>query len=54
MQGLESEGRAVPDTIGLRIEENAREMGADFIEAQKAGARQRVRAGKAREPRPVA
>jgi coenzyme F420 hydrogenase subunit beta len=51
-QGLEAEGRTVPQTNGLRIKELAGQMGSGFLEAQKQGARQRVRSGKACEPRP--
>jgi len=52
LEGLRAEGRLVPETAGLRIEELARRMDEAFNAAQEAGMRARVRAGKASEPRP--
>lgn len=52
LQGLDDEGRIVPKTSGLRIEELAAEGSAETNEYQRAGTRRRVRKGKASEPTP--
>jgi coenzyme F420 hydrogenase subunit beta len=52
-EGLKAEGRIVPETHGLRIEELAGEMDDGFIADQTAGTRRRVREGKASEVRPT-
>ncbi len=53
-QGLRDAGRIVPHTERLRLEELARELPADSIEYQRRGTLERVRAGRADEPRPRA
>ncbi len=51
-QGLGDEGRIVPQTHGLRIEELAGELPDSHSIRQREGTRQRVQAGKATEPPP--
>jgi coenzyme F420 hydrogenase subunit beta len=51
-QGLGDEGRIVPRTNRLRIEELAAELPIPVGDAQREGTRRRVREGKATEPRP--
>ncbi len=52
-QGLADAGSLVPRAEWLRIEELAREMPQAFVDQQRAATRERVRAGRNREPRPV-
>lgn len=52
LQGLGDEGRIVPRTDRLRIEELAAELPLPVRDAQREGTRRRVRDGKAAEPRP--
>ena len=50
-QGLGDEGRIVPRTSRLRIEQLAAELPADTNAYQRQGTRRRIREGKATEPR---
>ena len=50
--GLAAEGRTVPRSTGLRLDALARHNGNENNERQLRGTRERVRAGKASEPRP--
>ena len=50
--GLAAEGRTVPRSAGLRLDDLARHNGWENNERQFRGARERVRNGKASEPRP--
>jgi len=52
-QGLEAEGRLVPESSGLRIRELAETMDAAFLRQQREGMRQRVREGKAWDALPA-
>ena len=51
--GLGDEGRIVPVTKRLRIDELAEEMSTEFRKAQREGTRKRIADGKASEPTPV-
>jgi coenzyme F420 hydrogenase subunit beta len=53
-QGLRDAGRIVPQTERLRLEELSRELPAASNDYQRRGTLQRVRAGRADEPRPRA
>jgi len=53
-QGLKDAGRIVPQTERLRIEELARELPDASNDYQRRGTFERVRAGRADEPRPQA
>ena len=50
--GLAAEGRTVPRSAGLRLDDLARRNGQENNERQFQGTRERVRIGKASEPRP--
>ncbi len=52
-QGMRAEGRIVPQTQRLRIQELAQELPEDFSASQCEGTRRRIREGKASEPTPV-
>ncbi len=52
--GLDDEGRTVPRSAGLRLDELRANLGDEEAARQRAGTRERVRAGKTSEPRPVA
>lgn len=51
-QGIADEGRIVPATARLRLEELAATIPDEVNEAQRQGARDRIAQGKATEPRP--
>ncbi len=51
-QGLREEGRIVPETQRLRLEQLAAELPDSVNEYQREGTRRRVREGKASEPTP--
>ena len=51
LQGLGDEGRIVPETKRLRIEELSEELAPEVNDYQRQGTRMRVREGKASEPR---
>ncbi|MEM7171810.1 MAG: Coenzyme F420 hydrogenase/dehydrogenase, beta subunit C-terminal domain [Pseudomonadota bacterium] len=52
-QGLADEGRIVPKTARLRIQDLADELPAATNDYQRQGTRRRVREGKVQEPRPA-
>ena len=52
-QALADEGYLVPQTYDLRIEELAAQLPDHVNARQREGTRQRLRAGRSREPRPV-
>ena len=54
LAGIADMGRIVPRFSGLRLDELAAAMPADATARQRAGTRERIRAGKATEPRPEA
>ncbi|MDG1870268.1 MAG: Coenzyme F420 hydrogenase/dehydrogenase, beta subunit C-terminal domain [Candidatus Thioglobus sp.] len=53
-QGMGDEGRIVPKTRRLRLEELANEMQKSTRKIQRDGTSSRVRSGKATEPKPIA
>jgi coenzyme F420 hydrogenase subunit beta len=50
-QGLIDQGHHVPETHGLRTEELSNEMSEEFNDAQRKGMSDRVKQGKAKQPR---